>query len=442
MASVYSENLRVYNAIQFKQSLVDPDPTNIYLTFGRVTPWSNDAAPPQANSSVTTFNDIWNNMIGAKLISGNDVRHAIPRYDWSANTQFVAYDHRLGASELFQPNTKFYTLTTDWNVYKCLSNNNGALSTVMPTQTQTNTPIEESDGYIWKYMYTLSDEERLRFMTDAYMPVQTLTLNNNRQQWLVQEDAIDGAINAIFVTNSGNNYSNSANVIVTITGDGVNAEAIARLNTQTNTVSTIVMVNPGYGYSRANVVVSGGGGSGANAVAIISPTGGHGSDPLRELGGSYLIINPRIRSTEEGVLPAANDFRQIALIQDPVLTSTGNTATGRVYSQVLTLTVSSGFDDYQEDEIVYQGGSLSTATFKGTVVKWDASNNQIKLTDTMGTTTSDVLTGNTSTTSRVVESITEKDLVPYSGYLLYVDYIEPITRSIDQTEDYKIVLKF
>jgi hypothetical protein len=309
MASVYSENLRVYNAIQFKQSLVDPDPTNIYLTFGRATPWPNDAAPPQANSSVTTFNDIWSNMIGAKLISGNDVRHAIPRYDWTANTTYISYDHRI--TDLFTPNTKFYVLTTDWNVYKCLSNNNSSNSTVMPTQTQTNTPIEESDGYIWKYMYTLSEEERLRFMTDQYIPVQTLTLNNNRLQWLVQEDAISGSIDAIFITDTGTNYTNTSNIIVTISGDGDGAEAIARLNTQSNTVSSIVMVDRGSGYTYADVAISGGGGSDATAAAIISPVGGHGSDPLRELGGSYLIINPRVRGTEDNVLPATNEFRHL-----------------------------------------------------------------------------------------------------------------------------------
>ena len=71
MVSVFSENLRVYNAIHFKQSLVDAEPHNIYLTYGRSTPWANDSEPPQANSSVTSFNDIWQRMVGAKLISGS-----------------------------------------------------------------------------------------------------------------------------------------------------------------------------------------------------------------------------------------------------------------------------------------------------------------------------------------------------------------------------------
>ncbi len=442
MVSVFSENLRVYNAQQFKQSLVDIEPTNIYLTYGRSVPWSNDSAPPQANSSVTTFNDVWNRMLGAKHITGSDVRHAIPRNDWTANTSYAAYDHCTCSLLMYTPNVKFFVLTTDWNVYKCLGNNNGGISTVKPTQLQTNTPVEEADGYIWKYMYTLSAEERIRFMTDSYIPLQTLTLDNNTLQWRVQQDAIDGAIEAVKITNAGTGYTNSSNILITITGDGSGANAIARINSTSQTISSIVMTDRGRGYTYANVSISGGGGSNSAARAMISPTNGHGSDPLRELGGSYLILNPRIRNTEDGVLSAANEFRQIAIIQDPVVSATGNVASGPAYSQLLILTVSSGSDNYQQDEIVYQGGSISTATFLGTVVEWDGSNNKLKLSDTTGTPTSATITGNTSATARVVESITNKELVSQSGHLLYIDYIEPITRSIDQTEDYKIVLKF
>lgn len=442
MVSVFSENLRVYNAQQFKQSLVDLDPTNIYLTFGRPTAWANDSAPPQANSSVTAFNDIWFRMIGAKHITGNDVRHVIPRHDWTANTNYAAYDHCTCSLLLYQPNVKFFIVTTDWNVYKCLGNNNGGLSSVMPTQLQTNTAVEESDGYIWKYMYTLSAEERIRFMTSSYIPVQTLTLDNNTLQWRVQQDAVDGAIESVKITNVGTGYTNSSNIIITFTGDGSSANAIARINSTSQTISSIVMTNKGRNYTYADISISGGGGSNAAARAMISPPGGHGADPLRELGGSYLILNPRVRSTEDGKLVAANEFRQVAIIQDPVEAATGNVASGSAYSQILTLTVSSGSENYQKDETVYQGGSVSTATFTGIVADWDSGNNQLKLTSTTGTPISATITGNTSTTSRVVESVTNKELVNQSGQLLYIDYVQPIIRSVDQTEDYKIVLKF
>lgn len=442
MVSVFSENLRVYNAQQFRQSILDIDPTNIYLTYGRPTPWPNDAVPPQANSSVTSFNDIWLRMIGAKQITGNDVRHAIPRNDWSANTSYDAYDHCTCSLMMYTPNVKFFIVTPDWNVYKCLANNNGGLSTVVPTQIQTNTPIEEADGYIWKYMYTLTAEERLRFMTDKFIPVQTLTLDNNSLQWRVQQDAVDGAIESIKIVNPGTNYTNASNIIVTITGDGSSANAIARINATSNTVDSIVMTDRGRGYQFADIAITGGGGSGAAARVMISPPGGHGSDPLRELGGSYLIFNPRIRSTEDGKLPAENEFRQIAILQDPIERVSGNIATSVVYSQILTLTVSSGSDNYQQDETVYQGGSLATSTFNGIVTGWDSGNNQLKLTSTVGTPISATITGNTSATARVVESITQPDLIKQSGQLLYIDYIQPIIRSVDQTEDFKIVLKF
>lgn len=543
MVAVFSENLRVYNAIHFKQSLVDVEPHNLYLTYGRVTSWPNtntdtdipitylgqpldgpyvgytpiqvkrynngyallfqnssnlyaawqlnylgayvltlasitsvesfenlvnldengnvmnetgtvelnftngkyvindSNSPPQANSSVTSFNDIWKNMIGAKLLSGNDVRHAIPRNNWATNTNYAAYDHCTCSLLMYQPNVKFFIITTDWNVYKCLANNNGGLSNVMPAQIQTTTAIEESDGYIWKYMYTLSAEERIRFMTNDYIPVQTLTLDNSSLQWRVQQDAVDGAIEAVKVTNGGTNYSNSSNIIITISGDGSGAKAIARTNA-TNSITNVLITDKGQNYTYADITITAGGGANATARAMISPPGGHGYDPLRELGGSYLILNPRIRSSEDGKLPVKNEFRQIALIQDPKLSVSGNVATGRVYSQSLTITVSPGTDNYQLDETVYQGGSISSSTFSGIVVDWDLGNNQLKLTNTIGTPISAPLTGNTSATSRVLVSVTEKDLLNQSGQLLYIDYIEPITRSIDQTEDYKIVLKF
>jgi len=51
-----------------------------------------------------------------------------------------------------------YVMTSARNVYKCLSNNNSALSTVEPTgdYTSSNGNIATSDGYIWKYMYNIT----------------------------------------------------------------------------------------------------------------------------------------------------------------------------------------------------------------------------------------------------------------------------------------------
>lgn len=439
---VFSENLRVYNAEQFITSVSQAGPTNLYLTFGRSLPWPNDAAPTQANSSVTVFNDVWKNMVGAKLITGNDIRHAIRRHDWTENTVYDMYDHCTCSLMLFDEDVKFFVVTSDWNVYKCLSNNNGLPSLIMPTQTLTNYTVQESDGYVWKYMYTVTPEERLRFTTDVYIPVRTLTVDNNSLQWRVQQSAIDGGIEAVKITNGGTNYSNASNIIVRISGDGVGATAVAQVNVSMNVIDQIIMTNPGSGYTFADVSVQGGGGSNATFRAMISPPGGHGKDPVRELGGSYVIMNPRLNNTEGGKLQTANEFRQVSVLQDPIEKATNKTASNLVYSQTLKLTLSSGSINYIEDEVVYQGISLANASFTGIVSAWDGSNNIVKLTNTVGSVSPDVLIGANSAAVRFVESITDKELKDYSGNLLYINNTSPIDRADDQTEDFKIVVKF
>lgn len=439
MASVYSENLRVYNAEQFKASVSTGGPTKIYLTVGKVDSWANDSSPPQANSSVTVFNDVWKNMIGAKLITGNDVRHVIPRHDWTANTTYDMYDHCTCSILLFDPNVKFFIVTTDWNVYKCLENNNDRPSVVMPTQTITNTAVEETDGYVWKFMYNVSAEERLRFTTNEYIPVKTLTIDNNSLQWQVQNNAIKGAISSYKVVNGGNNYTTIPTI--TISGDGSGAAGIAEINVSSNIVERIVVTNPGSGYTFADVSFSGPG-TGASARAMISPPGGHGKDALRELGGSYIILNPRLNNTEGGKIPTENEYRQVAIIQDPKLKNSNNTASASVYSQILKLTLSPGASNYEEDEIVYQGSTFSSAYFTAKVVMWDSGNKFLKLTNAVGVLDAGVITGINSAATGYVENITNKELEDYSGNLLYVDNITPLQRADDQTDNFKIVFRF
>lgn len=443
MASVFSEDLRIYNAEQFKESVSETDSSSLYMTIGRAYPWANDASPLQANSSVAVFNDVWQNMIAAKQITGNDIKHVIRRVDWSANTVYDAYDHCICSLILYSENTEFYILTTDWNVYKCLANNNGSNSTVMPTQLVTDGAVQESDGYIWKYMYTISDSDRLRYTTSEYMPVKTLTQDDGSLQWDVQQDAIQGGIEAVKVTNSGSNYIDANTITLTVTGDGVDCSLTPSVNTTSNTIESVVVTNPGSGYTFAEIsVTDSSGGTGAEFRAMISPTGGHGSDPLRELGGSFLLLNPRFSGSEGSKIPVGNDYRQLSIIQDPFVDQTSNVASNTIYSQYTTLTLNGVSVDYVEDENVYQGDSLAEATFSGKVLQWDSANSLIRLTNTRGTPTTELLTGANSAASRFVDSITEGELEKYTGKLLYVDHVTPIERSDDQTEDYKIVFQF
>lgn len=443
--SVYSKNLNIFNAEQFKESVSESANSSIYFTIGKVTPWANDSNPPQANTSVTALYEVYRNMIGGKRITGNDMYHCIPRINWTQGFVYDQYDHCSCSLNLFDPNSKFYIVTTNWDVYKCISNNNGAPSQNVPIQKITTGTVTEVDGYTWKYMYSISPAEQLRFTTDQYIPIKTLDVDDNSLQWDVQQNAINGGLEYIEVVSGGQDYKDNTKIWLTITGDGTGANAFAQTNVLSNTISAIIIDRPGSGYTYAEVLAYDDStfGIGAQLRAIISPPGGHGSDPLRELGGSNLMINMRLRYDEDGKLPVTNDFRQIALLRDPLSYGEETVRTNTAFSQTTTLTLSGvGDDNFFEDEIVYQGTSLATATFKGTVVSWNGIN-QIKLIDVSGIVESQTLIGAQSGATGVVSiPFTEPELEPYSGELLYIDNIEPISRASDQIEDFKIVLKF
>lgn len=439
MTSVYSKNLQITNAQQFKRSVESITEPYYYLCFGKVSPWPDDNNPPQADASIHSFNDVWKELIGAKIIQGNDVRLGIRRFDWSTGQTYPEYSDCACSQNMNNPNYNFYVVTDEWNVYKCISNNYGALSTSKPTSTITNTTTKLEDNYVWKYMYTLSDEDRMRFTTDKYIPVKTLTEDNGTLQWLVQNTAVQGSISQIKITSNGSNYTIAPTI--TVVGDGTSANAFATINSTTKVVESITLVDAGKDYTFANVAIEGVG-TGATAEVVLSPRGGHGSNPEEELGASFVILNPRIKGTEGNILDVANEFRQVSIIKNPTLRGTKTLASAQALSQTTTVYLSIGTTEYYEDELVYQGPNLEEATFKGRVASWDSQNRILELVDISGNLTTDPLTGYESRSSRFVENSIARDLEPYTGSLIYINNISPIQRSSDQTEDFKIIISF
>ncbi|CAB5221587.1 hypothetical protein UFOVP240_204 [uncultured Caudovirales phage] len=130
--------------------------------------------------------------------------------------------------------TKFYVLTDDFNVYKCIDNNNNSVSTSKPSGTQTS-PILMPDGYIWKYMYNIPIGLRNKFLTTEHMPVIAALTNQFYS---------NGQLDAITINTRGSNYT-SANIIVS--GDGYReSDPVYIQSIQTNT--------GGSGYTSSSVV--------------------------------------------------------------------------------------------------------------------------------------------------------------------------------------------
>lgn len=433
-------NLRVNIAEQFKESVSEPSPnTKVYFTYGKSLPWTDEDAPNTANVTISTEYELWENMIGAKKITGSDMRHIIPRHTWSANTVYTAYSDRN--PELYNQNTVFYVVTSQNHVFKCLSNNNSSNSTVEPSTLSFNTTTTiVQDGYVWKYMYSLSDQDLLRFTTSDYIPVKTLNSNDGSTQWTVQQSAINGGIFAGQITSGGSGYTNASNLIVSISGDGTSALATASINLSSNVVSNLTITNPGSGYTYATINISGGGGSGASAVAVISPPGGHGANPLYELGGNAVLINARLINSEGSTIPLDHSYRQIGLVIDPRLWDSTEISSNGVINQTYQITTI-GSGTYTVGEYVYQGATFDTSTFRGVVV--EENNGTIKISNYRGVPTVGTLIGVSSGVVRYTTTdITTPELTKYSGKIAYIDNIKSVTRDQDQTEEYRIAIRF
>ena len=169
MATFYtSKKLSFNNAEQFKESFYEPEPATVgYVFIGNNVPYANEASPNSIVDSVSDEKSVWDNMYAAKRITGNDVELVIPRVNWTSNTKYKQYDDRISVDDLLTGNTTLnvkpmYVLTSSRNVYKCLSNNASANSTVEPSGdfTTANGTISTADGYIWKYLYNVKPTNR------------------------------------------------------------------------------------------------------------------------------------------------------------------------------------------------------------------------------------------------------------------------------------------
>jgi hypothetical protein len=173
------------------------DTRNAYYVFaGKPTPWPNDSSPPAADDSVEqTGLSVYRDLLFGKLIANSDIQALIPRLDWTSNTVYTAYDQN--ELNLFDKN--FVVVNDQFQVYKCLFNNSGRPSTVQPRLASAVGTFTTSDGYVWKYMYTVDASANTKFTTSSYIPVAT---NAN-----VSGNAVSGSIDAFKVLNQGSGYS-------------------------------------------------------------------------------------------------------------------------------------------------------------------------------------------------------------------------------------------
>jgi hypothetical protein len=503
----------------FSKSFINNDNNTYFLAIGRPIPWSRDPIDELNNfddnfyiplqltgNSLGTFEDslfqkfsyllgddsnfpraldtqkeksnFYKGNIFIKRISPENFSFLVKKNTWTAGE---IYDPYRDNDEIFAEDKKFFVYNeADQGVYKCIDNNNGSRSLVVPEQSQSETDFRLSDGYIWKLMYTMSTTDSVKYSIDgisegvqSYMPVKIIDYNydlntQEQQQYEIQQASLPNSISFVEVNpdfkdhitfdpyrcvideidscvvfndatagstvvdivqcsnlvNHPPSYSSNSNylsglVFNVVSGDGAGQRRIIsssrniaqvqggqttsiflRLNLESpldddlsgfvstgspstftiepqikvigdgealnpaesensqlttadlkpvftlregetsKTLDYIQILNPGKNYTVARAIFTAGithyypSFSGAELLEltnafntnnnnfltpVLPPNGGHGRDALRELGSSEVLFKVDLETNESGKLPASNDFRQLALLKNPLL---------------------------------------------------------------------------------------------------------------------------
>jgi hypothetical protein len=448
---------------KFKRQILDNlynevvDSANTYyIGIGRSQDWNvSDTVPNPANTE-KAVRDFRLNLQAMK--QGEDVSYVVPRYNWSSGTIYSGYDDNISG----YPANAYYVLTDENGVFICLqqgrnSSGTAVASTVKPTGT---TIIETADGYVWKYLYTVTALRATKFVSSNYIPVQFIDSAGPSapafeiDQKAVQDAADSGQILAVKIINGGTGYTSAPTVGFTGNGNKVPSA------TATISGGSVVKVEMddsgsgkafGRGYDYASVTLTGGGGSNAVVRAVLSPDGGIGANAINDLRSSALMFNTRLEGDENNSLVTSNDYRQIGIIKNPKVgqNALDSDFEGQAGNALKKLRFGSIAANFSEDKTLL--GSTSAA--KAYIDKADSSFVWYHQTDSTGFLT--FLEGETVTEADgngegILDSAgfdADDDAYlaptvdPFTGEVLYLDNRAAIERDPNQTEDIKVIIQ-
>jgi len=423
-----------------------------YCFISRIIPWTTENTSEIPSQSQKYIKNVFKNMFVLKKIKSSDISPVIQRVNWTSG---VVYNHYADEIDLLAKDSNgmnvynYYIKNKFDQVFKCLWNNNGLASTkepyFQPGTYGTNKIFNDTDGYKWKYIYTIDIGSKTKYMDTNWMPV-PVGLNTPNP---LSTSSGAGSIDVINITHGGSGYNPTISTIyVNIIGDGTGATASA--TTLNGVITDIVVTSPGTNYTYATVLITSKTGTGCTSIAPTSPIGGHGFDPISELACNRIMYTVEFNSSEtyDGIsyIPTDIDYRQIGLLVNPISKTSyklETTANKDIYKASTDLIVAGGAGTYTLDETIYQGNSLDTATFTASMLSFDTASNVVQLINITGTPILDAsVFGNSSGCVRTLLNVSPPDFVTQSGYLTYIENRTAIQRSVDGIEQFKFILEF
>ena len=204
---IYKE-FHVHGARQLVESVTEAANDMYYVFTSKHTSFTESSTPTPSLSISNSVFQTYDEMLFGKQITSSDISHAIENCTWSNNTIYYPYDDQ--DANLYTK--KYYVVTqegSDYHVWKCINNNSNTASNSQPLFSDVSASLNSlyiksaTDGYQWRFMYTIPQATYNKFTSNNYIPVV--------EHANAVANAINGAIDQYFVSNSGNNYNEFAN---------------------------------------------------------------------------------------------------------------------------------------------------------------------------------------------------------------------------------------
>lgn len=451
----------------FVEANLDTDyyENNAYISIGKLDAWDDDANPPVPLNNDVDEAEILENSAFLKRISAGDAKLAIVRHDWIPNVVYSEYDDTVVD---FNYPTPYYVINSSLEIFKCISNNGGVVSTSAPTG-QGATNLTLPDGYVWKFVATVSASDAISFLTADYVPVGKKLTDDGSTQWAVQQSAINGSLSSITVVDGGSDFTATPTVIILPSqGETPTSIATATANLTGGVVSSIDIVDAGGGYiappliklqfdagdtvsiHEPEITIAVDGSGVITDVTIVEGGQYHNgitSNLINTAGGSGAILTP--------VLDANN-----------VLTSFTIDNGGTGYADLETVTLNDGEANVFAHDVQISVTNQPKAGHGANIIEELNAKNVIISTrldqDESGFLPTDIsfrqialvldpstFAGDPAIAPKYIGSTNANfgldpanDIQVGSGVVLYVENIQPVLRGTSQIEELKVILKF
>ena len=450
MPAIVTDALRRQIAQDFFDQFT-ADTRKYYIGIGRSEQWDSSETVPTPTNSPQQIQAFRNAMQGIKKVEATSL--VVPRNNWASGVIYSQFDDQQAG----YPTQPYYVKTEANQVYVCLETGRNAAGTAVPSTVEpthaNNDARRLADGYVWKFIYTISAASANSFMSSNFMPVQIQGATDSNstgiqlKQEEIQNNAKAGEILNLVITDGGAGYTSLPTI--TITGTGQNASFIPAIDSATGRLVRIRAEDSsngdvkgfGTGYTRAIVSITGGGASqNATARAVLGPDSGIGKDVREDLRSTAVMFHSDLLGTDSDLI-VNQDFRQVGLIRDPK-TSAGAAFLLTTGNSLKKMTLSSIVTGFTADKTI-KGSTTNALALVDEIDSNQIFYHQNDDTGFLSFQDGELITETNGGGDGIIDSaLIAPEVDPETGAILYIDNRKPVSRALAQNEDIKVVVQF